>query len=581
MTTPIVWLSYNPDIPPRGYWDMGMIEAMFAHETWRPVGAHEFRHMTSLEGLEGAIIVFPARAQVEYADRLQRDIQHLKWVIVMLTGDEEAKFPFYKLRHPNMRLWVMSPRKHRAYPEGTRFLGTGFPPQARPMIAAGHTADQGKSLDWFFAGQITHERRIKMAEVINNWNEPGMGGFYPSRGFTEGLPPEQYYRDLARAKVGFAPSGPETPDSFRLFEALEAGCIPIADTRVQQGKPNQDFGDDYWTWFFGTEPPFPVLTDYEQLPGYTAEALEHWQLLSNRVSAWWMRQKRKMAYNLETDLAELGVPDREEGTYPPDADMITVLIPTSPIAAHPDTSMIEQTIRDVRAKLPECEIIIMVDGIRAEQEHRRADYEEYTRRLLWLAHHEWHNVIPLVFEQHQHQARMTRAALSHVATPIILFVEHDAPITPDCDFEWRNLTNAIMHGDANVIRFHHEAEVLAAHEHLMLGPVEKIAMPWEQPDFGVPMRKTYQWSQRPHLASVAFYRVMLDHYFHPDSLTMIEDVMHGVLIEAVKKDGIMGWHNFRLWMYHPEGNIKRSYHMDGRGADPKYEMDIKPVEPPK
>ena len=25
------------------------------------------------------------------------------------------------------------------------------------------------------------------------------------------------------------PSGPATPDSFRLWEALEAGCVPIAD----------------------------------------------------------------------------------------------------------------------------------------------------------------------------------------------------------------------------------------------------------------------------------------------------------------------------------------------------------------
>jgi hypothetical protein len=75
--------------------------------------------------------------------------------------------------------------------------------------------------------------------------------------------------------------------------------------------------------------------------------------------------------------------------------------------------------------------------------------------------------------------RMTRAGLNHVATPTILFVEHDAPITPDCDFEWDGLIDAIMQGDANVVRFHHEARVLPEHEHLMLGPVEHIKPPWE------------------------------------------------------------------------------------------------------
>jgi hypothetical protein len=94
---------------------------------------------------------------------------------------------------------------------------------------------------------------------------------------------------------------------------------------------------------------------------------------------------------------------------------------------------------------------------------------------------------------------------------------------------------------------------------------------------GTPMRKTMQWSQRPHLASTAFYRQMLDRYFHPDSLTMIEDVIHGAVIEDCRKDSIMGWYSWRLWIYHPEGNIKRSYHLDGRGDDPKYEMVVKPV----
>lgn len=549
---------------------------MFSHELWRPVGAHEFEHLTSLEGLQGAVVVFPARSQVEYADRLQSDLQKLQWVVLMVVGDEEAVFPIEKISHPNLRLWIMSPRKNRNYPEGTRYLGSGFPPQARPELAK--LDGRERPLDWFFAGQITHERRGQMARAIESKYQKGEGGFYPSKGFAQGLPHDEYYRGLGSAKIAFCPSGPATPDTFRLFEALEAGCVPIADCRIHGD--NNGFGDDYWTWFFGEEPPFPVLTDYEQLPGYTADTLEAGVPLSNRVFAWWMKKKRQMAYWLESDLTAVGAPGREEGTYPPISDMITVLIPTSPIPAHPSTEMIEQTIRDIRAQLPDCEIIIMVDGVRAEQEDRRTDYEEYTRRLLWLAHHQWSNVLPIIFEHHQHQARMTRAVLNHVATPTILFVEHDAPITPDCEFDWRGLTNVIMNGDANVVRFHHEALVLPEHEYLMLGPAEQVKMSWEDPrgSSGVPMRKTYQWSQRPHLASGAFYRTMLDNYFHPDSLTMIEDVMHGVLVRAVDKDGILGWHQFRLWMYTPEGNIKRSYHLDGRGADPKYDMDIKPAD---
>jgi hypothetical protein len=73
-----------------------------------------------------------------------------------------------------------------------------------------------------------------------------------------------------------------------------------------------------------------------------------------------------------------------------------------------------------------------------------------------------------------------------------------------------------------------------------------------------------QWSQRPHLASTAFYRQMIKNYFNPKSRTMIEDVIHGVVIESCRKDAVMGWYSRRLWIYTPEGNIKRSYHLDGR-----------------
>src|SRR6478752_5223008 len=117
---PVVWLNYRPDVEARGFWDEGLLECLFSHELWRPVGAHEFEHLTSLEGLESAIVVFPARSQVEYVDRLQSDLQKLTAVVLMIVGDEEGSFPWDEITHPNMRLWIMSPRKNRNYPQGTR-----------------------------------------------------------------------------------------------------------------------------------------------------------------------------------------------------------------------------------------------------------------------------------------------------------------------------------------------------------------------------------------------------------------------------------------------------------------------------
>src|SRR3954469_25452903 len=92
MKVPVVWLSYSASTPARGYWDQGMMEALFSHDLWRPAGAHEFQHLESLEGLDGAVVVFPAPAQAEHVDRLNADIAKLKWLVLILTSDEEGKF---------------------------------------------------------------------------------------------------------------------------------------------------------------------------------------------------------------------------------------------------------------------------------------------------------------------------------------------------------------------------------------------------------------------------------------------------------------------------------------------------------
>lgn len=238
---------------------------------------------------------------------------------------------------------------------------------------------------------------------------------------------------------------------------------------------------------------------------------------------------------------------------------ISVLIPTSPIPSHPNTSIISETISTVRTHLPDSEIILMIDGVREEQEHLKKNYEEYIRRILWLSNNKWGNVTPLLFDEHTHQANMTRKALTLVKTALILFVEHDTPITPDREIPFSHLSEAILGGEANMIRLHHEALVLDVHQYLMIGEPEGDL--WA----------TYQWSQRPHLASTGFYRNMIEEYFPPNAKTMIEDNMYGKLEEAYRHQGKAGWNRFKVWLYYPPGDIKRSYHLDGREGEPKFE----------
>ena len=237
---------------------------------------------------------------------------------------------------------------------------------------------------------------------------------------------------------------------------------------------------------------------------------------------------------------------------------ITVVIPTSPIKSHPDTKIIDECIKSTRAQLPDSEIIITIDGIRDEQSKFNERYQEYIKRLLHKCLHEYQNVLPIVFHTHLHQSGMMNNIIDVIKTPLMLYVEHDTPLVPDRKIDWDKCKDMIYKGEANTIRFHFENVIPDEHNYLMLG---------QEGDFV----KTYQWSQRPHLSSVAYYRQVMNS-FSDKSRTMIEDLYHGVVIGDVMKDGMLGWNKHRLWIYHPKGGIQRSYNLDGREDEPKYEM---------
>lgn len=566
----LLYLSYDKDVPANDYWDHAFINHLLENKVWSPVGTTELNYVESINNVgDGAVIVFPARRQSSYVDHLNKDIQRLKWVIIILTGDEAREFPADQISHPNMKLWIMTPNPER-HPEGARKIGSGFPPQALEWLSKYKEDAFKKEIDYFFAGQITHERRIEAAkqlEIIDEFKESNkLDGIYLfSSGFTEGMPHKYYYKGLASSKTSPCPSGPESPDSFRLYESLEAGCIPIVDAYSPKLKH-----DDYWTWFFDEEPPFPVYKELFQIRGYIAESVTQYPQLSNKISSWWQTKKREMCYWLRNDIENLsGTGTRNLAQT---KDTITVIIPSSPIPAHPSTEMIEKTIADIRHHLPESEILITVDGIRAEQEHYRTNYEEYKKRLLWLANHEWHNVLPIVFDQHMHQASMAREILKLVETPTILYVEHDTPLTPDRQINWLACVRSILDGTANIIRFSHESKILPEHNHLFFETERHNE---------ISLTKTQQWSQRPHLASTAFYKSVIDNHFHPDSRTMIEDVMHQAVELDMQRGGRQAWFNWRIWMYNnpdADGSILRSYNLDGRQHDEKFDMVIIPME---
>ena len=236
---------------------------------------------------------------------------------------------------------------------------------------------------------------------------------------------------------------------------------------------------------------------------------------------------------------------------------VTVVIPVSPIPSHPNIHILEQTLASVRHHLPECEIILTFDGVREEQEDRRKDYEEHIRRILWKVR--GLDVRPYIFDEHLHQVGMARKIIDEIKTPLLLYIEQDTPLVTDEIIEWEKLKKFILDGVSNLIRFHFEARIPDEHKHLMIGEPENSLL------------KTVQWSQRPHLASTAFYKRILSEHFSPKAKCFIEDLIHGKVMNDWNLYGVQGWNQWRLHIYYPDGHIKRSANLDGREGARKYD----------
>lgn len=535
----VIWLSLN-EAPNHGYWCYGWLEEAFSNINQEPTESNTFYWGNQIEDVpddEGAIVIIPAEYHKDNVAELNATIATLPWAIVVVASDEGGLFPIEDLA-PVHGLWVMTPHfeKH-TYPEGTQFLSVYYPQDARGLIAQFKSLALGDRQACSFSGQITHDRRYKMVEALE--------ADYPinkTAGFTQGLGRREYYELLAGTRVTPAPSGPVTVDSFRAFETLESGGVPILDLVCPAGGG----GAQYWNAILGDQHPVPVIDDWRNAWLTIEDVGDTWPHSSNLVFSWWQTHKRELKHRILAD-----VPGIETGP-------LTILIPTSPIPSHPDTRVIDQTIESVRFHHPTAEILIMIDGVRPEQEHRREDYEKYVQSLVWDCNFRWNNVVPIVFPDHQHQANMTRETLDYVRTPLVMFVEHDTPLVLDWPYDWENLFVLSASDDIDMIRFHFESHIHPEHEFMTIDK-EVITM------HGVPVRRTVQWSQRPHLAKAEYYRRILRDHFPATGRTMVEDKMHSVAQEWPERN--------RIAIYHPEGtSIIRSAHTDGREDDEKFPM---------
>lgn len=245
-------------------------------------------------------------------------------------------------------------------------------------------------------------------------------------------------------------------------------------------------------------------------------------------------------------------------------ELITVLVPTSPIPSNPDTYILENTLKAVRFHLPTAKIIVLFDGVRPSCEPRRADYAEFKHRMKEkITTGQYGNATFLEFSEWKLQAEMVRTALHYVETPLIFFNEHDATLITtenprdgqkdtlpqDLVIDWDAIAGSVLSGTANVVRLYYISERLfPEHMHLMHGFIHYG---------GTEFARTTQFSGWPHVASAEFYRRMFRTVFIPGRPEMLEGPMYGPVCAAP-------WEVHKVVIYYPNENARRFRHTNGR-----------------
>jgi hypothetical protein len=281
---PVGWLA------PVRCWDQHLLELLLSNRLY-PTGL-EFNSHQGYPHADGCVLILPARFWVGHYERINAALQRYDWVLMFRASDEEDCFDISLIEHPNLKWWV-------GYPRGdygdARYFGAGFTPHFDDLP----TDPPNKTLDVFLSGQRTHTRRQQAFEALEHVQRNQR--IEATAGFTQGMEPEEYARCMTITKVAPAPSGVQSPDSFRVFEALQAHAVPVVD----DVSPVFD-SRGYWNRMFGDEIPFPVFQDYEDLNKLIDAELADWPASANRVAAWWMREKRSLAHRLVDDLRALG-----------------------------------------------------------------------------------------------------------------------------------------------------------------------------------------------------------------------------------------------------------------------------------
>lgn len=277
-----------------GSWDMGIV-----HEMLGPLGEDEPWDLKQT----GGVVILAGQHCVNDAEQLAKDIGEMPWCLTVVCSDEEALFPVELLpRDEHHTIWG----QYHARPEFERVIPIGTPPGTTEVLAKIEATHPTRMGDVFFGGQDTHERRHELLDVMKDMAcdsvRYGNLTWAATTGFREGLSQDRYLAAMRDTRIAPCPSGPHSLDSFRLYEALAAGALPVVELCTPHGDER-----GFWDAMFGPGNPLPQVWSWHELVDlapYWKQGIV-WGPRRDEVREWWAQYRKRLAWDFAETIDRL------------------------------------------------------------------------------------------------------------------------------------------------------------------------------------------------------------------------------------------------------------------------------------
>lgn len=289
---PVVWFDAS-----KGNWDMGIFQLTFEKY---PDLFPQYNEKIN-PPFERAIVMCVGKPDVI---KLKRYLEKIKSGVVIFASEEDAYYPWKEVMHSGLEAWCQywhPSTKSEIKQENRILLGTPY------RIKDYDTTPLEKQYLWSFIGQNQNPFRQQAVSAMMDLLGTSDGYLQVISGFggycDDGVLYQNYLDIMRQSKFVICPAGSMCVDSFRLYEAIECGAIPITDIRA----PRDPHGFNYWSEVYPlngldyvTAWDADLLISMMNLERDQAVPLDHnGEVFTGSVSHyWWWRYKRELEQKL-------------------------------------------------------------------------------------------------------------------------------------------------------------------------------------------------------------------------------------------------------------------------------------------